>query len=212
TRLDSEEVAAVYTPLAQEVRGWKAWMNLVVRSSLDPAAQAAAIRRAVAQVDPLIPVAQVSTMERLVARSLGEPRLTPGLLEAFAGLALVLAALGIHAVVSYLVSLRTREIGVRLALGASGSDILGLVLREGLGLVAAGIVLGALGSLGLERLLRSWLFGVGAHDPTAFRAAAALLVAAAAAPRCLRRQLPAPPACRARRSHRRAPLRVKERP
>jgi len=116
-------------------------------------------------------------MEQLVYRSVSEPRLNTALLAAFAALALILATVGIYGVMSYTVSQRTREIGVRMALGAGRGDVLRGVLAQGAGRAGAGIAIGLAGSLILTRFLSTLLFGVGATDPVTFIAVATLLAA-----------------------------------
>ena len=181
SRLENEEVPAVYTPLAQELRGWKTWMNMAVRTSVPPAALGAAVRREVAGVDADIPVTRVRAMEDLIADSFAPRRFNLLLLGGFALLAMLLAAVGLHGVISYAVAQRTHEVGVRLALGASRGDILRSVVGHGLALVLAGVALGAMGALGLSRFVSGMLFGVRPTDPLTFAAGALLLVAVAAA-------------------------------
>jgi putative ABC transport system permease protein len=168
----------VYLPYAQD--GPPPTMAVAVRTAGEPAAAAAAVRRAVAAVDPALPVADVRPLEARVAASLGQRRLTAALLAAFAAAALALAAAGIYGVLSYVVAQRTREIGVRLALGGAPGGVLRLVLRQGVGLAVAGVGVGAVATLGLTRLLESQLYGVRAADPATFGAVALLLVGVAA--------------------------------
>jgi putative ABC transport system permease protein len=122
----------------------------------------------------------VRTMESLVDASVGPRRLSMLLLAAFSGLALLIACIGLYGLMAYAVAQRTREMGVRIALGAARGHVLGLVLRQGLGLTAAGTVVGLLASLALSRVMRSQLFGVDAVDPASLAAAVALLLASAA--------------------------------
>jgi putative ABC transport system permease protein len=174
-----EEVPAVYTPIAQESRPWKTWMTVAIRSSLPPSVLLPAVRRAVARVAPAVPVTRPRTMDELMAASAGARRFNLLLLGAFAALALALAAVGVHGVISYAVSHRIHEVGVRVALGATPRDILRLVVGHGFVLAAAGAALGSAAALGLSRFVSGMLFGVRASDPVTFAGVAALLVAVA---------------------------------
>ena len=129
-----------------------------------------------------LPVANVRSMNDVVAAALATPRLTGFVLGLFAAIALALATVGIYGVLAYLVSQRTQEIGIRLAIGADRSQVLGMVLRQGLSLAAAGIVVGLIGALALTRLMQSLLYAVRPNDPLTFVAVAAavLLIALAA--------------------------------
>lgn len=157
-------------------------LTYVLRTQGDPWALLPAVREIVREMDPLLPLAAVSTLEQSVAASLAARRFVMLLLGAFAALAASLAAIGIYGVVSYLVAQRTREVGVRLALGADRNDVLRLVFEQSLRHVVPGIVVGAAGALLLTRLLRSQLFGIEPHDPATFLAVPAglLLVSMAA--------------------------------
>ncbi len=141
-------------------------MVLAVRASADPATLIPGIRRAVAELDPDLAVAGVSTLAERKATSLARPRVNATVLGGFALAALVLAAVGIYGVVAYGVVQRTRELGIRMALGAGGGALLRMVVREGMRPVLGGIALGLAGALVGGRLLRSLLFGVGAGDPS----------------------------------------------
>ena len=155
---------------------------VVARTAGDPMRVAGAIRNEVRQMDASLPVAEVRSMRDVVATSLATPRLTGFLLGAFATIALALAAVGIYGVLAYVVSQRTPEIGIRLALGANRSQVLGMVLRHGLALAAVGIGGGLISALALTRLMQSMLYAVGPNDPLTFVAvAAALLLIALAA-------------------------------
>ena len=162
-----------------------AWpkMVFVVRTRSDPAAMTAAVRAAVREVDPGQPITKVRTMEQVVADSVARRRFSLMLLGLFAALALALSAVGIYGVTSYSVAQRTRELALRVALGARPLGVLGLLLAEAGMLAGAGVLLGAAGALALGRLISSLLYGVGAADPPTFAAVAAglLLVALAAA-------------------------------
>ena len=158
-------------------------MTLVVRSTGHPLALAGPIRAEVQRMDGEVPVAAVRTMEDVVAASIATPRLTGWLLGFFAGLALLLAAIGIYSVLSYVVSQRRREIGIRVAMGASATEIAGLVWKSGIALTAAGAVAGmAIAAVG-TRTISSLLHEVKPLDPLTFVAAPAtlLLVASLAA-------------------------------
>ena len=143
-------------------------MSLVVRTSGDPAALAAPIRAEVRRLDPSLPVANVRRMTDVVAASMATPRLTGSLLTAFGALALFLAAVGVSGVLSYLVSRRRREIGIRMALGASQRNVLGLIVRRGLVTAAWGVLAGIVGGFLLTRLMEGLLYGVAARDPLTF--------------------------------------------
>jgi ABC-type antimicrobial peptide transport system permease subunit len=132
-----------------------------------------------AELDGSLPMARIRTMEELIGASLARARFVMTLLGAFAGLALLLAAVGIYGLLSHVVGQRTNEIGVRMALGARRGTILKSVLGQGLGLVAGGVALGLLGAFGLRRLVSSLVFGIGANDPVTFVAVALILLAVA---------------------------------
>ncbi|HSF44274.1 MAG TPA: FtsX-like permease family protein, partial [Thermoanaerobaculia bacterium] len=132
-------------------------------------------REAVRSIDSSLPVYQVLTMEEVIAESLAERRLQLWLLGLFAGMALVLSAAGLYGVISYLVAQRTREIGVRIALGAQMRDVIGLVMRQGAQLTGLGLAAGLLAALAFTRFLQSLLFEVSARDPLTYAAIAGLL-------------------------------------
>ena len=148
---------------------------VAVRTAGDPDRYVNLVRDAVRSVDPDQPLARVSTMSELVSQSVGPRRLSMLLLSLFSGIALVLASIGIYGVMSYSVSLRSRELGVRIALGAGRGDVLRLVLRQGMSLALLGIGIGVVTAFGLTRLIRSQLYGVRASDPTTFLGVALLL-------------------------------------
>jgi putative ABC transport system permease protein len=150
-------------------------MTLVVKSDGDPASLTAAVREKVRGIDPNLPVADVRTMDEVVGAALSTPRFTSVLLSIFAGLALTLSAIGIYGVLSYLVSRRTREIGIRMAIGAGRAEVMRMVLRSGLMLALIGISAGLVLSFGVTRLLRGLLYGVTAADPWTFAAVAGSL-------------------------------------
>ena len=152
---------------------------VVLRTRGAPAAVIADVGRAVSSVEPGDVVYDVNTLNQILATSLAPRRVTMMLLGVFAGLALVLACVGLYGVISYLVSQRTHEIGIRIALGAQRAEIVRLVLGEGLRMAIAGVAVGLLAALGLARLMAAQLFGVTTHDPLTFGAVAALLVGVA---------------------------------
>ncbi|MGH9831920.1 MAG: FtsX-like permease family protein, partial [Blastocatellia bacterium] len=150
-------------------------MSLVIRASVEPAGLAAAVRQAAAEVDQTQPVSKVETMERLVSAAVSQPRFNLFLLGLFGGLALLLSAAGIYGVTAYSVAERTPELGIRMALGAQTSDVLKLILGQGLRLILAGLGLGLATALALTRLMKTLLFGVSATDPATFAVVALLL-------------------------------------
>ena len=177
--LDASEEPAVYTPFMQEIRFWKTWMNVAVRSSVDPVSLSSAIRREVAKVDPNIPAADFQTMDELMANSFADRRFNLLLLVSFATLALVLASLGIYGVISFLVGRRTHEIGIRMALGAERRDILNWILRHAVRLIVAGLCLGIALSLVSVRLMKNLLFGIAPTDAFTLICVSVLLSAVA---------------------------------
>jgi predicted permease len=152
---------------------------VVLRTEGDPTAVVGSVRRAVEEIDPREVIYNVRTMDEVVSSSFAARRLSMFLLSVFAGLALVLACVGIYGVISYLVSQRTHEIGVRMALGAERSDVLRLVIGHGARMALVGVVIGIGASLGLTRLMASQLFGVSTYDPLTFAAVAMLLIVVA---------------------------------
>jgi putative ABC transport system permease protein len=155
-------------------------MFVVARTAGDPASLIPALRRAVKDIDASQPVSDVATMAQRVATALAPARLNSMLVAVFSVIALVLAAVGIYGVVSYTVAQRTREIGIRLALGAEGGDVLRLVLRRGMAPAVVGVGVGLVGAVYLAHLARGLLYGVGTADPVSLIAAASVLVAVAA--------------------------------
>ncbi len=149
---------------------------MMMRTAVPPRALESAVREQMAQLDPLVPIFQVRTVDELLSTQVAEPRFHSLLLGCFAGIALLLTMVGLYGVMTYSVTRRTREIGVRVALGASRSSVLSMVLKQALLLVLAGLVLGLVGSIASGRLLGSMLYGVSATNPAVF-ALAALLVA-----------------------------------
>ena len=167
----------IFSPYTQPLwEGMTRSMTLVVRASVDAPTLTPLIRREVLAVDPAQPVYNVQTMETVIERSVSGSRLNMMLLSIFAGLALVLALVGIYSVMSYLVAQHTREIGIRMALGAQPWNILKLVLGQGLMLALIGVMIGLLGAFALTRLMASLLFGVTATDPLTYLAVSLLLL------------------------------------
>jgi putative ABC transport system permease protein len=169
---------AIYFPMSRA--GYNT-MTVAVRTTGDPAAFTSTARAALREIDPELPMFRVRTMEEALRRSLAERATYSWLLGIFAGMALVLALGGSYGVTSYLVSQRTHEIGIRVALGARRADIVRTVLRRSLVIVSAGVVLGVGASVGLARLMADLLFGVAPHDIRILAAAAAILFTLAAA-------------------------------
>ncbi len=166
----------VYLPLAQN--GFAG--NLVVRTAADPMVIAPAVRVALHEVDPQLAVDRVSSVENLQYESVAAPRVTTMLLGIFAGLALVISACGIAAVMALSVSQRTQELGIRMALGAAPDSVVRMVVRQGLMLAAVGTVVGMVGALALTRLLKSLLYETSPTDVLTFVAVSALFIAIAA--------------------------------
>jgi putative ABC transport system permease protein len=174
----------VYLPLAQippqSLPGAARRINVLLRTTGDPLSVAAAARGQTQALNANQPVFNVRTMEQLVAASITGQRFSLVLLALFAGLALALSTVGIYGVMSSVVEQRTREIGIRLALGAQKRDVARLIARQGLTLAVIGVGVGLIASLALTRLMATLLFGVGATDPLTFAGVAALLLAVAA--------------------------------
>ena len=138
---------------------------LLLRTGNDPAALGSAVRRIVQEVDPDVPVTRIMTFDQLMADRSWTRELGISLVGIFSGVALLLSAVGLYGVLAYSVGQRTREIGLRVALGAQSTDILGLVVRQGLLLVAIGLVVGLISALILDRFIESILYGVSGNDP-----------------------------------------------
>ena len=155
------------------------WLVLTVRAHGDPTPLVDSITAAVREADPNVPVQRASTLEHIVSQSIVEPRLYTVLLGSFAALAVLLAAVGLYGLMSYTVSQRTHELGIRVALGAGGGEIVGLVLRRGIGLTAVGALIGLAASVGTTRLLVAVVKEVQPHDAATLAGVTAVLVAAA---------------------------------
>jgi putative ABC transport system permease protein len=174
--LDEPALPQIYVAYAQQPH---IFASLAVRTAGDPLSLANAVREAIWSVDKEQPVWKVRTLEWLLQRSLGPQRFLLQLLGTFSLLALLLASVGIYGVLSYAVTQRTREIGIRAALGATGADILRLVLKQGLKLSLLGLALGLLAALALTRLMKGMLFGVNTTDPLTISVIALLLTSVA---------------------------------
>ncbi len=175
----------VYLPFLQDrfytVEGGAAasYMTLVLRTERDPVTVEGAVQATVREIDRNIPISEVRTMNNVIAGATAQPRLYLFLLVSFASLALVMASVGIYGVVSYAVSRRTQEIGVRVALGATEGQILGMVLASGMRVVLLGGLAGVVGALLLGRVMSNVIYGVQPHDPATFVAVSVVLTTAA---------------------------------
>ncbi len=175
--LAEDSPPSVYLPRAQAPTSGG---SLLVRTTAgDPAALAPAIRRVVADLDPSLPLFGVEPLTRTLSNSMGQRRFTMIVLGAFAAVALLLAVIGVHGVLTYTVTQRTREIGIRMALGADRSRVRSLILSQGGTLVAGGLILGLIGAFAITRLLRALLYGVSPTDPGTFLGVAVLLAVVA---------------------------------
>jgi putative ABC transport system permease protein len=176
SKLSSEPLPTVYYPYAQEMQGWH---MLAVRTSGDPAKLIADVRTAIQGLDPDVPVSDVMTMEERVSQSLGTSRFLLFLLSSFAGVALILAGVGTYCSMSYAVARRTHEIGIRMALGAGRTNVLGTIIKRGTLPTVAGVGIGLAGSLAITRILSSILYGVTPSDPATYVGVTVLLTGAA---------------------------------
>jgi predicted permease len=171
--LDSESRIALYLPQTQYVTRA---MNVVLHSSKDPTALAPALKQQVHELDSDLPLYNVLTMQHRLDESLARRRFTMVLLGLFAAVALVLATIGIYGVMAYLISQGTRDIGIRMALGATQNEILALTVGKGMALALSGAAVGVLGAFAITRLLRGLLFGVHSSDPVTFCTVPLLLI------------------------------------
>jgi putative ABC transport system permease protein len=167
--------AEMYAPYVQlsARQGW-----LVLRTSGDPSTVAASLRAAMREVDPNLPLARVRSMASLVSDSIAEPRFLATLLTWFSSVAALLALMGVYGLLSFSVSRRVREIGVRMALGASRRSVVGLVMRQSLAVVVSGVIAGAAAAFALSQIIKTLLFGVRPGDLATTAAMAVLIVAA----------------------------------
>jgi putative ABC transport system permease protein len=176
TNLSDEPAPGIYIPYTQESMPWQ---TLVVRTKNDPMGLAGLIRHEIMALDPEQPVGRVATLDELMEASTAQPRFRTFLLGSFAGVALLLSAIGIYGVMAYTVSRRTREVGVRMALGARPADILKLVFGESMTLTLLGLGLGLLGACAVTRVMKTLLFGVSSTDPSTLTSVTLLLCAVA---------------------------------
>jgi putative ABC transport system permease protein len=189
--LDDIAPPVIYVPIGQMPASFTALLvrmlpsSVIVQTEGAPTALTAAVRQGIWAVDPQQPISGVATMEEIVARSVGSARFTMVLMGALALLALILAAVGIYGVLSYLVNQRTREIGVRMALGATSGRVMKMVVGQGMVSVAIGVAAGLGGAYFFTRLLHSLLVGVGDHDPLTFLLAPAVLATVALVASCI---------------------------
>ncbi len=181
--LNEEPTATLYAPFYQIPQSVVSFfannMSLVVRSVTDAKTLTTAVRRELQSVDSEAPASNIRTMEQFLTASVAARRFNLLLLTTFAGTALLLAVAGLYAVISYTVTQRTREIGVRIALGARGRDVLWLIVGQGMKLVLSGVVIGLIAAFGLTRMMTGLLFGVSASDPATFALIAVLLTVVA---------------------------------
>jgi putative ABC transport system permease protein len=171
--LDAQRRVQVYRPEAQSTNSS---MDFAIRTTGDPMAVAGAVRAAINALDPDLPVTNVRSMDQLIEASTGQRRFAMLLLGLFSGIALLLASVGLYGVMSYTVAQRAPELGVRMALGAGGRDVLRLVLGQGMRLALLGVGIGLVSALVVTRLLRSMLFQVSAADPVTYAGISLLLL------------------------------------
>ncbi len=180
--LDRPAGTEIYLPNRQSSGQGYTNMYVVMRAQGgDPRSMAVAVREQLSEIDPALPVADVRLMEDVLSRAQARPRFLTMLLSLFSAVALAIATVGIYGVVSYSVARRTKEFGLRMALGAQGGDVLGLVMKQGAGMVAIGIVAGLVTAFALTRLMASLLFGVTATDIPTFASVTIILFGVALA-------------------------------
>ena len=151
-------------------------MSLVIRTDADPAAMLQMLHEKMKQLDPSLPLTETQTLDELIARAVSPQRFNTWLLSTFAISALLLAALGLYGLLASIVAARTREIGVRVALGAQRNDVVRLIASQGIRLIAAGLALGLIAAMLVTRFLQSLLFGVRPLDPLTFASVSAVLL------------------------------------
>ena len=178
--LDQAPVPQIYTPM-EDIKN----ASIVVRSALPPESVIAILRATVRSIDPSIALAEIHTMQQAVAASTARRRFQTTLLSIFAGTALLLALVGLYGLLAYSVRQRVPEIGVRIALGASRPRVIGMIVRQGLRLVLAGLFIGIAVAFAGVHLLASMLYGVRAYDPWTFLTAPLLVVVAAFVACCI---------------------------
>ena len=176
--LDAEDRVQLYFPHRHGPQGF---MSLAIRTSVPPETIVSALKQAVQSIDKDQPLSRVRTMEDLLAQSVGQRRLSMLLMGVFAAVALALASIGIYGVMSYSVTQRTHELGIRMALGAARANVLGMVVRQGMTLVVIGLAIGIAGGFAMTRFLESQLFGVDPTDPATFTVVALVLASVALA-------------------------------
>jgi predicted permease len=176
--LSEKPIPEMYVPYTQnEIKVWPNMqtMQVALRTAQDPASVVGDVRRALSSVDPDLPLARPATLASLVDESVVQPRFSMLLLASFGGIALLLASIGMYGVISYSVARRTREIGIRMALGAAPRQVFRMVLGQGARLVSIGLAVGLIASFGVARLMTSFLYGVRATDPATYAAVCVLL-------------------------------------
>jgi putative ABC transport system permease protein len=178
--LEGESPVQYYIPYNNRIPATIGGMYVVVRTATEPASLGNAVRAAIQSVDKEMPVFKVTTMERMVSDSMAQRRFALLLFGVFAAVALLLAAVGLYGLMSYSVTQRTHEIGIRMALGAQGPDVMKMVVRQGMALAGVGLGIGLVAAFGLTRLMKALLFGVSATDPLVFTVIALVLGGVAA--------------------------------
>jgi putative ABC transport system permease protein len=179
--LTEAPAAEVFVPVRQQIAGWNNQLFLTIRTRSNPLGMLPAVRRVIASVDPQQPVYLIRTLDDAFSEAVAQRRAAMLLITIFAGVALVLAGVGIYGLMSYMVNERTHEIGIRMALGALGGDVLRLVVRQTVALVATGAALGLAGALALGRALTSLVFEVRPSDPATLATVTILLALVALA-------------------------------
>ncbi|HEY2013211.1 MAG TPA: ABC transporter permease [Bryobacteraceae bacterium] len=179
--IDIETKPVMYMPQAQAAREWPVPDSLAIRTSVEPLAISSAVRQVIWSVDRDQPISRLRTMDDIAGEGLADRRQTMTLLSIFAAVALILAIIGLYGVLSYMVLQRSREIAVRVAMGARPAQVVGMIAARGLSLTAGGLAIGTVGALATSRLIRTLLFHVPARDPWTLSSAALLLTSVALA-------------------------------